>query len=405
MKRISSVAFPSLLTVVAACSSSPSSQTQSSVADAGADGSDQGGDNGGGDDSGGNTTPTYAANLSGYEVVPMVATAGSGKATFALSADGTTLSYNVTLMPGALGPTAVNLHVGAVGENTGTTHQLTPISAHMTGQIALTMEEQAALPLDQLYVDVQTAAHPSGELRGQIVLSGAEIFVAQPTAAQEVPPGSSAYTAHASFIMSPDQGTLIYHVATTATPTDIRLHRGVGGVNGQVAYDLPIGSGLPIDGTLAIGGATANGDPADLQNGRFYVNIITQQSPAGELRGQLVHPGELLFTGILSGANEVPPVGSLATGGAQFIVSADQTSAKYEYVVSGIIPTGAELDRGFPGQPGTTMYGLTLDQSGAMGSLGITSNDVQTLLSVGTYANVKTASNPAGDLRAQLVRQ
>ena len=404
MKRISPVAFPSLLSLVAACSSSPSSQTQSSLADGGVDGSDQGGDNGG-DDSGGNATPAYEATLSGYEVVPVVATGASGKATLALSADGTTLMYDMTLTPASLAPTAVNLHVGAVGENTGTAHQLTPIAPHMTGQVALSMDEQAALPLDQLYIDVQTAAHPGGELRGQIVLSGAEIFVAQPTAAQEVPAGSSAYTAHASFIMSPDQGSLIYHVSTTATPTDVRLHRGIGGVNGQVAYDLPIGSGLPIDGTLPIGGATANGDPQDLQNGRFYVNIITQQNPAGELRGQLVHPGEILFAGILSGSNEVPPSGSLATGGAELVLSADQTSSKYEIVVSGIIPTGADLDRGFQGQAGTTMYNLTLDQTGAMGSLGVTPNDVQNLLLGGTYANVKTASNPAGDLRAQLVRQ
>lgn len=404
MKRISSVAFPSLLAAVAACSSSPSSQTQSSLADGGVDGSDQGGDNGGGDDSG-STTPGYQATLSGYEVVPTVATAASGSATFALSADGTTLTYDVTLMPASLAPTAVNLHLGAVGENTGTTHQLTPVSAHMTGQVSLGLDEQTALTQGQLYIDVQTAAHPNGELRGQIVLSGSEIFVARLTAAQEVPPGTSAYEAHASFIMSPDQGSLLYHVSTTATPTDVRLHRGIGGINGQVAYDLPIGAGLPLDGTLPIGGAAANGDPVDLENGRFYVNIITQQDPAGELRGQLVHPAEQLFTGILAGSNEVPPSGSLATGGAQLVLSADQTSAKYEIVVSGIIPTGADLDRGFPGQPGSTMYGLTLDQTGAQGSLGLSAADVQTLILGGTYANVKTASNPSGDLRAPLVRQ
>jgi CHRD domain len=403
MKRISSIALMPFAACLGACSSSPSSPAQPVMTDAGDFDAPQATvDGGAGDDSAdpGNGSTTFEANLSGAEVTPSVTTAASGKGTFSLSPDGTTLAYKVAFLPQDFAPTAVNLHIGAVGESTGTTHQLAPISNPMTGQIMLTMDEQAAITSDQLYVDVPTAANPNGELRGQLVLAGSEIFVANLTGAQQVPLVKSAYTGHASFIMGPDQGTLVYHVVTDATPTDVRLHRAIGGTSGQVAYDLPIGNGLPLDGVLQIGGAAGNSDPTDLEKGRFYLNVVTQQNPAGELRGQLVRPGETLLTGVLSGANEMPPVTSLATGGAQFVLGADHLSLKYEVVVSGVIPIGAEI-----GQAGSTLYQLTLDQTGALGTLNMSAGDAQFLLSGGLFVNVRTPSYSGGELRAQIVRQ
>jgi hypothetical protein len=409
MKRISSMAIVPFFAALGGCSSSGATATvQSSSSDAGAGVDGPYGVIAAGDDSGddgGSGAILYEADLSGAQVVPVVRTGASGKGTFALSADGTTLDYKISLSPADLAPTAVNLHLGAIGENTGTSHQLSPISTNMSGQIALTLDEQGAITSDQLYIDVQTQAYPNGEIRGQLVLVGAEIFVAIPTGAQQVPQTVSAYTANASFVLSPDQGSLIYHMATTATPTDVRLHRGIGGVNGQVAYDLPVGNGLPMNGTLQIGGTVGNSDPMDLENGRFYLNIVTQQNPAGELRGQLLHPGEILLTGVLSGANEVPPVRSQATGGSEFILSADQSSMKYEAVVNGVIPIGAEIDQGQPGANGPLLDQLTLDQSGALGGVTTTPNDVQLLLSGGVYINVKTPSYASGELRGELVRR
>lgn len=404
------MAIVPFLAALGGCSSSgATAPVQSSTSDAGggvdgpfgANTGDDSGDNSASGDDGSSGETQYEADLGGAQVVPSVMTGASGKATFALSADGTTLNYQIALSPANFAPTSVNVHLGAIGENTATTHQLSPISTNMSGQIALTIDEQTAITSDQLYVDFPTQAYPNGELRGQIVLVGSQIFVAIPTAAQEVPSTASVYTAHASFVMSPDQSTLIYHVATTASPTDVRLHRGIGGINGQVAYDLPLGDALPLDGTLQIGG----GDPTDLQAGHFYLNIVTQQNPAGELRGQIIQPGETLFTGVLSGANEVPPVVSQATGGAQSILSADQSSLNYEVDVSGIIPTGVEIDQAQAGQNGPVLDELTLDQTGALGTVNTMPSDAQVLLSGGAYVNVKTPSFANGELRAQLIAQ
>jgi hypothetical protein len=413
MKRISSMAIVPFLAALGGCSGSNATTTpvQSSTTDAGvgADGAyattgdDSGSDSATGDDGNGDTP--YQADLSGAQVVPSATTSASGTATFSLSADGTTLTYQITLTPATFAPTSVNVHMGAIGENAATTHQLTPISANMSGQIALSIDEQTAITADQLYIDFPTQAYPNGELRGQIVPVGSQIFVAIPTAPQEVPPTVSAYSAHGSFVLSPDQSSLIYHVATTATPTDVRLHRGIGGINGQVAYDLPLGGGLPLDGTLQLDSTTGSTDPTDLQNGRFYLNIVTQQYPAGELRGQVIQPGQTLFAGVLSGANEVTPVVSEATGGAQAILSADQSTLNYEVDVSGIIPIGVEVDQAIAGQNGPVLFELTLDSTGALGTVSATASDVQVLLSGGAYVNVKTPSYASGELRAQLIGQ
>jgi hypothetical protein len=401
MKPIPSMAIAPFAFLLAGCTNGANGAKAPLAAspDAGDDGAATSGDDGG------SATIDYEATLSGAQVAPTpVQTSASGKGTFTLSSDGTTLAYRIVFAQPDFMPTAVNLHLGAVGQSTNVTHQLMPLGNPMSGQIPLTVDEQTAIVGDQLYVDVATLNHPGGEVRGQLVLPGSEIFVATPTGAQQVPAVMTAYAARASFILTPDQGSLIYYVDTGATPSDLRLHRGIGSINGPVAYDLPINN-LPAEGTLQIGGAGGANDANDLENGRFYLNIVTQQNPAGELRGQLLQPAETLFTGVLSGANEVPPVMTTASGGCQLILSADQSTLKYEAVVSGVIAIAAELDRGLPGQNGSSMRQLTLGQSGAVGSTNMAPDDVQGLMTGSVYLNVKTPSFTNGELRAQLARQ
>jgi trimeric autotransporter adhesin len=412
MNRIDYTVIAPLVAVLGACSgnsaSPPPSPPDAGIGAEGgpvAENSGGGGEAGSGDDGGDPPVP-YEAKLTGAQVTPTpVQTVATGTATLALSPDGLTLKYSISFSPADFAPTAVNLHIGEVGENASVTHQLSPISNPMSGQVALSVDEQGAITADGLYIDVPTQAHPTGEIRGQIVLPGSALFVAFPTGRQQVPAVQSGYQAHASFIMGPDQETLIYHVVTDATPTDVRLHRGIGGVNGQVAYDVPLGDGSPLDGTLQIGGGAGNSDPTDLAAGRFYLNVVTQQNPAGELRGQLIGPGQLLFSSTLSGGNEVPPVTSSAAGGSQIIVSADHSSAGYETVVSGIIPIAVELAMARSGQNGPLLLGLTLSPFGAFGTLALSPNDMQSLSIGDVYVNVKTPGYSAGEVRTQLAQQ
>jgi hypothetical protein len=394
-----------ILIALGACSSSSKSPNQSvmPVANEGGMGTASGDDAGGGDDASGggddsSSAPQYAANFSGAQVAPTAVQSGfAGVGKFNLQADNVTLTYDITQnVPGAM---AVNLHIGAPGENGPTTHQLTPVSGHMTGSVMLSMQEQNALTIDQLYIDIPSQTNPQGEVRGQITPPGATIFVTVPSGSQEVPSLVTAYNAHASFIMSPDQSTMIYHVVTTAVPTDVRLHRAIAAMNGPVAYPLtPIGQ--TVDGALTLNAS----DPDDLAHGHFYLNVVTSANPAGELRGQIAKPGETLFSGSLSGLYEVPPVPSQASGGAQFILSADRTQMQYEAIVNGVIPTAAEIDNAPAMMDGPVMHQLTLAQQGILGQMMMIGGDVQKFIGGDVYINIRTASYTSGELRAQLLR-
>jgi hypothetical protein len=176
---------------------------------------------------------------------------------------------------------------------------------------------------------------------------------------------------------------------------------------GMVVYPLsPVGP--TVDGTLTLAG----GDPADFQASHFDVNIQTAQNRLGELRGQVIPPGAMLYAGALLGRNEVPPnTTTQASGGAQFVLMPDQKTLAYEIDVNGIMPTAAEMDQGALGSNGMMLYQLMLTQSGvltqdgALGNITLTSGYLSMLQAGGTYVNVHTASYPSGEVRAQLVQR
>ncbi len=397
MKAISSLALLPLLLAAGACSSnsSGSSNQNGNQSDAGSGSGGDASDDGGGS---GASATNYEAKLSGANVVPAVVTSAAGDAKFALEPDNTTLDYDIT--QNVAGATSVNLHIGAALESGNVTHQLTPVSQHMKGKVTLTSDEQSAIGVAQVYLDVLSQAHPGGEIRGQLTSPGSSVYVAVPTGGQEVPAVQSTYTAHASFVVSSDGMQALYHVATSAIPTNVLLERAIAPINGQVVYPLTP-AGATVDGTLTL----QSGDPDDFQAGHFYVNIQTAQNQTGELRGQVIPPGATLYTGLLLGANEVPPVTTQATGGAQFVLMPDQKTLAYEIDVSGILPTSADMDQGLKGKNGPMLYSLTLDMTGAQGSITISPSYMSMLQSGATYVNVHTASYSSGELRAQLLQQ
>src|SRR5689334_11184244 len=110
MKRTSSVG--PLLLILSACSSG--SHGQPATGDAGGATADT--DAMAPGDDAGDGTIAYEAVLTGAEVSPSpVRTTASGRAAFVLSADGMTLTYNISFTPPDFTPSAVNLHLGAVG--------------------------------------------------------------------------------------------------------------------------------------------------------------------------------------------------------------------------------------------------------------------------------------------------
>ncbi len=111
-----------------------------------------------------------------------------------------------------------------------------------------------------------------------------------------------------------------YRLGQATTITMMHIHRGASGVAGPVV----IGSGLPgpienaqngeviTQGVLERSEATTALIKEILANpAGFYVNMHTERSPSGEIRGQLMPAEQIVLMGLMSPDNEVPPIAGL----------------------------------------------------------------------------------------------
>ena len=113
-------------------------------------------------------TGAMSVPLSGANEVPPNASAGTGTAKVEL--DGTVLKWTVTYS-GTTGPvTAGHFHGPApAGANAGVALPFTgSMASPIVGQASLTSMQVDQVKQGLWYVNLHTAAHPGGELRGQV---------------------------------------------------------------------------------------------------------------------------------------------------------------------------------------------------------------------------------------------
>jgi len=342
------------------------------------------------------TAVTYSAVLTGAQEVPPVATTATGSATFTLSADRTRLTYSVTHT--VTGGTASHIHLAAAGESGSVIYPFSPFGSTMSGTLTITTTDADNLEQGKLYVNVHSSTNPGGEIRGQILHPGDSLWVAKLTGNQESPPITSTGSGSAAVILDAAKANLRYHVTTTGlTATNAHIHKAIATIAGSVVHPFsPIAA--TMDGTAALSGT----DAQDLAEGRWYVNVHTAANPGGELRGQLMQPGEVLYSASLTGAGEVPSVVTSASGGAQFIVDASGTSLRYEAVFTGLTATASHIHTGASGVSGPVLYPLTLTTNGAKGTQAITADDKTALDAGNLYINAHTSANPGGEIRGQI---
>jgi CHRD domain len=106
----------------------------------------------------------------------------------------------------------------------------------------------------------------------------------------------------------------------------------------------------------------------------------------------------------LSGASEVPPVATSATGSATVTVAADR-SVKASVSVSGMTPTASHIHEGAPGANGPVIvpFAKTGDNTfAAADGAKLTEAQYASYKAGNLYVNVHSAKNPGGEIRAQL---
>ena len=345
----------------------------------------------------GGITTTFTATLTGAQETPPTTSTAVGSALFTLSADRTQLAYHV--IHNVTGGTASHIHLAGGGEPGAIIYPLTPFSSDMSGVINITAADAVNLAQGLFYVNVHSTTYPAGEIRGQILRPGETLWIANLTGSQETPAVTTTASGHASIIVDSTQTSIRYHVSTTGiTPTGAQIQDAIATLSGVVIYQFSSVAAV-IDGTQTIT-ATDNGEIADRH---WYVNILTASNANGELRGQVLQPGEVLYTAMLRGADETPPVTTSATGNAQFVLDPARTSLRYEAMFSGLSAISSHIHLGATGMAGPVIYPLTLTSpTMAKGTQTVTADDLLNLDAGLFYINAHTTANPNGEIRGQI---
>lgn len=116
---------------------------------------------------------TYSAKLSGASEVPPNMSAGTGNVEAKLDEKSQMLRWTVTYS-GLTGPaTAGHFHGPAMaGANAGVAQPFSgSLASPIKGEAKLTEAQVKDLMAGKWYANVHTAAHPGGEIRGQLTMS------------------------------------------------------------------------------------------------------------------------------------------------------------------------------------------------------------------------------------------
>lgn len=328
------------------------------------------------------------------------------------------LSYTVSVT-GIVSATAVHIHRGPIGANGPVVFDLLGASvlsdtSPISGTVYLTPAQVTDLFAGNYYVNVHTASNPGGELRGQLFPREAiRTFGTQLSGDAEVPPVLSASSGSALVILSDAQDQFAFFLQVTGVPsaTMAGLYEAPAGSNGPLAFDLlALGGGTlspttPISGTSPISPTRITA----LRDGNLYVSVGTTLHPTGEMRGQL-GPNEVLLRAMLSGANEVPPVTTLAAGQATFDLMRSTGQLPFEVTVTGIpSATIAHIHKGMAGVNGPVVVDLLAAGGGPLspatslaGTAIVTATTAVDLLTANAYVNIHTVAHPTGEIRGQV---
>lgn len=345
-----------------------------------------------------------------------VDTDAAGLATFSLSADLSTLEYTV-IVDEITDITAAHLHAGwpegtgpvvhTLYDGTGSFDPDNPIS----GQLPFDAQNVLDYWAGYYYVNVHTTANPAGEIRGQ--LEGPTLFEAYLSGHNEVPPVTTAASAHTVMALSEDASTLYYRVlvANIEDVTAAHIHAGGEGENGPVVYTLFDGTGTfdpdnPISGSISVN----EDDILALLADDYYVNVHTAANPGGEVRGQITGYEEFdFFEAFLDGDQEVPPVNTDATGFGFFNFDDGNAVVYYNVSVSDITDvTAAHIHTGPVGQNGPVAFplytggGVFDPDHSISGGLILNAENLVDMFTGFYYVNVHTTAHPDGEIRGLL---
>jgi hypothetical protein len=380
----------------------------------------------------------FTADLDGSQEVPAVTTTAGGTGYIVLSPDRSTIEYSVTYrnLSGTL-TAGGHFHTGGVGANGGVAKGIgtsgDPASNFLKGQWKSTDGTQPLTPAlvdsliaGKMYVNFHTAAHPGGEIRGQLNLAGGTGFAAQLEGNKEVPAVTEDGKGTGYIILNASRTSARYavtYINLTGTLTaGGHFHAAGVGRNGSVVKAIAT-SGGPASGTVS---GTWNASDAtqpltralaeSLMSGRIYVNFHTAAHAGGEIRGQMDMTTGIGFTVNLDGTKEVPANASTGRGSGFAVLNAERKDVRYSftyYGLTGTLTAGGHFHTAAAGSNGAVVKGIATSGGAASASVNgdwsssdatqpLTDAHADSILAGKVYVNFHTAANPGGEIRGQL---
>lgn len=293
--------------------------------------------------------------------------------------------------------------------------------------VGTTLDPAQTAPLfdaGQLYVDVQSAASSTGEIRGGIqpigtgfaTDNGGDPFAPNPAGTpvtfaailggDQVRPRNvvTAATGYGAVTIDPQSKLLTGFVVTS----------GIAGTGAQIMDALPGSDGTPVltlEGGPVVWTVPANTLLSDtqmarLQSGAYYLSVASSTFPAGEIRGQL---DQQVRSATLKSSNIVPPVTSSASGVGYLAMKKSTRQFSGFVTVSGLgsAISSIALHIGPAGTNGIVIAVLENRGNGiwavplntVLGDAQVTSFNNDQL-----YFSVHTTGNPGGEIRGQLLK-
>ena len=298
--------------------------------------------------------------------------------------------------------------------------------------INLTSDQAATMRDRGFYYNLHTAQFPSGELRGQIVPRPNAMYHA-PIAAGQAVPGFGPSTAAGGILaeVTGDQMTVtgsfndLVGGFAPSIAGGAHLHGNVAGRTGGIITGLTSlaaagaasGDFFATDNTFTV----SDGLLDSMSQQLVYVNIHSQDRPAGELRGQVTPLASAIVHGKLSPDVTVPYTDMLGMSEGQGHIhgaifdttlvltgSWDSLSTMVDVNVAG----GAHMHGATVGETGGILFPIefTMANNGTSATIGVTENtvelpfaSVQPLLDGNVYANVHTMAAQSGAIRGQML--
>lgn len=366
----------------------------------------------------------FSADLSSMETVPMVMSNAYGLGSFGLSHDKQKLDFRIVCQ-NLNGPiTSAELRFGDYGVVGNIAADITSFitginSTVVAGSIAANTQLLDSLFSGRVYLNIATAAAPTGAVRAQLIHRKGLSFDANGTGAQMVPAITSVGQSVCVLRLSTNLDTLYFDaVADTLSSALNYAHMHVGNAGS------PYGA-VQLDFTPFINGRRVKGIITGVSTGTTIFKLLTSNvsfvfhtalKPNGELRGQIIRYAREGYTINMNGTQVVPSVTTAAYGAGMVSTDRFDDNAHYIWNAGALssTATGAHFHHHITGNNGPQLY----DMSSVMSVSGTdvsaegywTSTDAVPFLPANSwqfskdsiYLDIHNSVFPNGEIRGQV---